>query len=134
MKKLKTVKEIAKWMKETAKAMHSKDDCGCASLFIDPSDRTYSLSIGWMSGYGSDDDAGCFRSKNDPDWALNAAIVKYNPADCCELEFMELPGRPGEDPWNNVTTLGESTNWNTLASFFKEEYSAIVKEYGKDRQ
>lgn len=130
MKKLKTVKEIAKWMKETAESMHKEDNAGCASFFIDPKDRTYSLSIGWMSGYGPVNKSGDFRSKSDPDYALNAAIVKYNPSDCCDLECMEMPCREGEDVWNDMTTLGESTDWNRLASFFKKEYSAIVKEYG----
>lgn len=132
--KLKTVKEIAKFLKESSEELlATEDQGGCCSMFIDPYDHTLSLSVGWMSGYDEDpgDD---YASKKDPTWRINAAIVKYNPYDCAELEYMDQPwNKETGDVWDTMFTVSRKNakGWLAEASWFKRQYMQIVKAIEK---
>ena len=124
--------QIATWLKTTANRMAKEDGAGCASLFIDNSNHDIALSVGWLSGYDPNDIGSEFRSKSQPEYALNAELVKYNPADCAELEWMEMPyNEETGEVWNTGCTLSADTNWTNLAAYYLDEYKAMVEEARK---
>lgn len=120
--------EIATWLKTTAKRMAKEDGAGCASLFIDRNNHDIALSVGWLGGYDPKNTGSDFRSKKQPEYALNAELVKYNPADCADLEWMEMPydEKTGE-VWNTGCTLGENTDWLKTADYYLKEFKAMVE-------
>ena len=127
--KLMSKRAVAKWLKETAAEMHKADEAGCASLFLDPRNRNLSLSVGWMGGYGDSAVGDDYRSKKQPDYAVNAAIVEYNPCDCAELEYMSMPMADDEsgEVWNTAVTLAKTTDWMKLADYYLKEYKAMAE-------
>ena len=132
--KLKTVKEIAKFLKESSEELLATEDRGgCCSMFIDQYDHTLSLSVGWMSGY--DEDPGHdYASKKDPKWRINAAVVKYNPYDCAELEYMDRPwDKKTGEVWDTMLTMSRKNakGWLSEAGWFKNQYRQIVKAIEK---
>jgi len=135
MRKLKPAKEVAKFLMESAEdLLKTEDDGGCCSLFLDPYDHTLSLSVGWMSGYVRDDPGDDYASKKDPTWRINAAIVKYNPADCCEIEYMDQPWRESDgEVWDTMNTLSRrtKTEWLKLARWYLKEYRGVRRAIEK---
>jgi len=134
MRKLRPAKEVAKFLLESAEdLLKTEDDGGCCSLFPDPYDHTLSLSVGWMPGYDKDPGVD-YASKKDPTWRINAAIVKYNPADCCDLQFMDQPWNPETgEVWDTMSTLHYGTEGSKLqlAQWYLKEYRAITRALKK---
>lgn len=135
--RLRTVKELADWMKSTAEEMFEKDSDGCSFFFPDPHDRTWCVAIGWLSGYdpanaGKNED---YHSKKYPEYCLNAEVVRYDSGDCADLEWMQMPySKKDGEVWNTACTLGKASKraWLKRAGYFRKEFLAIQKETEKE--
>lgn len=132
----KSAKKLAEFLRDTAKEMdESKDQCGCTSCFIDDYDHSLSLSVGWMPGY-DDKPGNDIACRDDPTWRLNAAIVWFNPADCCDLQFMDQPYDPKTgEVWDTMNTLSRmpDSGWLRLARWYLKEYRLIAAEIEKGK-
>lgn len=132
-RKLKTIREIATWLRETSNYVWEKDEACMAWFYVDPADHDLVLALGWLPGYDPKDaDDGYMMSRSNPTWGLNAALVLLNPWDCADLEFATMPWcRKDGEVWNTELTMRKDDDWSSNAKWFRKEYEAMCRERRK---
>ena len=133
MKGNRNARNIARWLKKTALAIHKNDTAECASWTFDGTN--YSLSVGWLGGFDEKDkNDGLLHSKKQPSYTINCGIKIYNPYDCADFEFMDMPyNKESGDVWDSSISLAENATDDDYlfdAKFMLKELKGIIKEYG----
>jgi len=119
-------REIAKWLRESARNCYRNDEAECYNLNLEGGELV--LSVGWLGGYEDKvDDCGLFKSRTQPTYCVNAGIFIRNDADCADMEFLAIPWNDNGDCWDNRCSIGKDTDFNDLADFFIREFNEMTE-------
>lgn len=102
---------------------------GCCKFNLDDK---LAIFVGWSAGFSGDDDT-VIHAKDDPTWAIDAAIKIRNDSDFSDFEYLNFPyNKETGDCWINNITMPpamKTKDLRNIATFFLKTFVEMVNNY-----
>lgn len=138
---MKSVKEIAKWLKEEVEFLKENEDYCGGWLKLDD---TYAAVVLWEEGWGEEERDDVIQSVSNPDWALCAGVKIFNPADTVDGWLYPSNAKTGDmlcescgiEPEEDYDALAKWVVdcYDVVKDFVPEEDGTIVVEIEEDME
>lgn len=115
------VKELAKWLEEEVEFLKNNEDY-VGGWYLLP--NGLAATILWEDGWGDEVRDDAIQSAKNPDWALCAGILVYNPSDTPDGWFMPWDSKTG-DIICETTGITPNEDYDNLAKWLLQDFNLV---------
>lgn len=114
--------ELGQWNKEAVEWLQKKQQ-GCSTYKLD--DRL-AVCVGWSAGYGDESREDAIQAKDNPDYAINAALKVWTSDDMrTDLDYINAPYYDDGTVMDFSVTIRPNEDYWMLAHDFLEAYHDV---------
>ncbi len=122
MRKEMQTKQLSQWLKDSVNCLiDHQEGCGTYKL-----DDHLAVCVGWSAGYGDELREGIIQAKDEPDYAINAAIKVWTSDSMrTDLDYINAPYYEDGDVADIAVSISEDEDYDKLAEYFLKEYEGL---------
>lgn len=114
--------QLSKWLKDSVNWLIDHQE-GCGTYKLD--DRL-AVCVGWSAGYGDELREDVIQAKDEPDYAINAALKVWTSDSMrTDLDYINAPYYDDGEVMDFSITISPSEDYSMLAQDFLEAYHDI---------
>ena len=125
------VKELAKWLEEEVEFLKNNEDY-VGGWYLLP--NGLAATVLWEDGWGDEVRDDAIQSSKNPDWALCAGVLVYNPSDTPDGWFMPWDSKTG-DIICETTGIMPNEDYEKLAGWLIDDFNLVkdceIKDNGE---
>ena len=122
MNKEMQTKQLSQWLKDSVNCLIDHQE-GCCTYKLDDH---LAVCVGWSAGYGDELREGIIQAKDEPDYAINAALKVWTSDSMrTDLDYINAPYYENSDVVDTAVSISEDEDYDKLAEYFLEEYERL---------
>lgn len=122
MRKEMQTKQLSQWLKDSVNCLIDHQE-GCCTYKLDDH---LAVCVGWSAGYGDELREGIIQAKDEPDYAINAALKVWTSDSMrTDLDYINAPYYENSDVVDTAVSISEDEDYDKLAEYFLEEYERL---------
>lgn len=122
MQKEMQTKQLSQWLKDSVNCLIDYQE-GCCTYKLDDH---LAVCVGWSAGYGDELCEGIIQAKDEPDYAINAAIKVWTSDSMrTDLDYINAPYYEDGDVADIAVSISEDEDYDKLAEYFLKEYEGL---------
>lgn len=122
MRKEMQTKQLSQWLKDSVNCLIDHQE-GCCTYKLDDH---LAVCVGWSAGYGDELREGIIQAKDEPDYAINAALKVWTSDSMrTDLDYINAPYYENGDVVDTTVSISEDEDYDKLAEYFLEEYERL---------
>lgn len=115
-------KQLSQWLKDSVNCLIDHQE-GCCTYKLDDH---LAVCVGWSAGYGDELREGIIQAKDEPDYAINAALKVWTSDSMrTDLDYINAPYYENSDVVDTAVSISEDEDYDKLAEYFLEEYERL---------
>ena len=115
-------KQLSQWLKDSVNWLIDHQE-GCCTYKLDDH---LAVCVGWSAGYGDELREGIIQAKDEPDYAINAALKVWTSDSMrTDLDYINAPYYENSDVVDTAVSISEDEDYDKLAEYFLEEYERL---------
>ena len=115
-------KQLSQWLKDSVNCLIDHQE-GCSTYKLDDH---LAVCVGWSAGYGDELREGIIQAKDEPDYAINAALKVWTSDSMrTDLDYINAPYYENSDVVDTAVSISEDEDYDKLAEYFLEEYERL---------
>ena len=115
-------KQLSQWLKDSVNWLIDHQE-GCSTYKLDDH---LAVCVGWSAGYGDELREGIIQAKDEPDYAINAALKVWTSDSMrTDLDYINAPYYENSDVVDTAVSISEDEDYDKLAEYFLEEYERL---------
>ena len=115
-------KQLSQWLKDSVNCLIDYQE-GCCTYKLDDH---LAVCVGWSAGYGDELREGIIQAKDEPDYAINAAIKVWTSDSMrTDLDYINAPYYEDGDVADIAVSISEDEDYDKLAEYFLKEYEGL---------
>lgn len=122
MQKEMQTKQLSQWLKDSVNCLIDYQE-GCCTYKLDDH---LAVCVGWSAGYGDELREGIIQAKDEPDYAINAALKVWTSDSMrTDLDYINAPYYEDGDVADIAVSISEDEDYDKLAEYFLKEYEGL---------
>ena len=122
MQKEMQTKQLSQWLKDSVNWLIDHQE-GCCTYKLDDH---LAVCVGWSAGYGDELREGIIQAKDEPDYAINAAIKVWTSDSMrTDLDYINVPYYENGDVIDIGISISKNEDYDKLAEYFLKEYEGL---------
>ena len=122
MQKEMQTKQLSQWLKDSVNCLIDYQE-GCCTYKLDDH---LAVCVGWSAGYGDELREGISQAKDQPDYAINAAIKVWTSDSMrTDLDYINVPYYENGDVIDIGISISKNEDYDKLAEYFLKEYEGL---------
>ena len=115
-------KQLSQWLKDSVNCLIDHQE-GCCTYKLDDH---LAVCVGWSAGYGDELREGIIQAKDEPDYAINAALKVWTSDSMrTDLDYINAPYYDSGEVIDTAVSISEDEDYDKLAEYFLEEYERL---------
>ena len=115
-------KQLSQWLKDSVNWLIDHQE-GCSTYKLDDH---LAVCVGWSAGYGDELREGIIQAKDEPDYAINAALKVWTSDSMrTDLDYINAPYYENSDVVDTAVSISEDEDYDKLAEYFLKEYEGL---------
>ena len=115
-------KQLSQWLKDSVNCLIDHQE-GCCTYKLDDH---LAICVGWSAGYGDELREGIIQAKDEPDYAINAALKVWTSDSMrTDLDYINAPYYDSGEVIDTAVSISEDEDYDKLAEYFLEEYERL---------
>ena len=115
-------KQLSQWLKDSVNCLIDHQE-GCCTYKLDDH---LAVCVGWSAGYGDELREGIIQAKDEPDYAINAALKVWTSDSMrTDFDYINAPYYENSDVVDTAVSISEDEDYDKLAEYFLEEYERL---------
>lgn len=122
MRKEMQTKQLSQWLKDSVNCLIDHQE-GCCTYKLDDH---LAVCVGWSGGYSNEPDESVIQAKDDPNYAINAALKVWTSDSMrTDLDYINAPYYENGDVIDIGISISKNEDYDKLAEYFLKEYEGL---------